>query len=68
MANSDCMYAESNVVLVQLHDERIPSEARLNLGIADIVDVVLTITDIAGKLQPKLIPGSILGLVKVVPH
>jgi hypothetical protein len=47
------MYAESNVVLVQLHEDKIPSEARLSLGEDDIAVVVLTITLIAGKLQPK---------------
>jgi hypothetical protein len=68
IANSDCKYAELNVVLKQLHEERIPSDARLNLGDADIVDVVLTITYIAGKLQSKLTSGSVLGSATIKPH
>jgi hypothetical protein len=53
---------------VQLHDDSIPSEARLSLGKEDIADVVLTIILIAGKLQSKLTSGSILGLATVDPH
>lgn len=52
----------------QLHEDSKPNEARLNLGIDDITDVVLIITLIAGKLQFKLISGSIFGSTNVVPH
>ena len=52
----------------QLHDESRPSEAKLNLGELDIVDVVVTITLMADKSQLKFASGSIFGLIKVEPH
>ena len=62
------MYAASKVVLIQLHDDKTPSEAKLSLGVPDIAVVVLTIIYIAGKLQPRFRSGSILGFATVVPH
>jgi hypothetical protein len=62
------MYAESNVVPKQLQVESRPSEARLIIGTVVGEFVVFTITDIAGKLQPRFASGSILGLTTVVPH
>ena len=52
----------------QLHEDSKPNEARLNLGLDYIADVVLTITLIAGKLQFKFLSGSIFGSTNVVPH
>ena len=54
-------------MLEQLHDDRIPNDARLNVGVVVGEVVVFTITEIAGRLQLKL-SGSILGLTKVYPH